>query len=514
MKKKLLSVLLTMGMAISLFAGCGGAAGEGGNNAGGTQAVENGGAPVASSDDVYHMVWQITTFGFDDPDLGMIQDKVNEITVPQIGVEVEFKTVAIGEMATALSLAVSAGEQIDLVQTGLLITPAILQSQGLLQDITDLVEASPALMDYSKGISDACKVGGRIYAVPGSNAPGVQTSFMYDSDLAAEYNIQVPERLYSPEKWEALFEQIKASGMEQYGISLGDGMNAEYQQPFDFLGDGSNSAYYGAVKDGDTTNTIVNYYATEEYANKCKLRKEWYDKGYAVPDSISNGYTVFDSMTQGAIFGFVTNDGMGSSAAYWSKITGKNLVAIPMKNVGISAAGVVNFSWGVSTSCENPEKVIKFLELLNTDIDLMNIMNLGIEGKHYVSRDGSLIVDYPEGIDSQTCGYGNFIGTYGDSLKAKQRTPMTDEIMASATKFAYPEATSSPYLAYAFDTTPISTQLANVQAVVAQYAPALECGTVNPDEMIPQFIKALEDAGMNDVIAENQKQLNEFLAAQ
>jgi putative aldouronate transport system substrate-binding protein len=53
-----------------------------------------------------------------------------------------------------------------------------------------------------------------------------------------------------------------------------------------------------------------------------------------------------------------------------------------------------------------------------------------------------------------------------------------------------------------------------VTAVVGQYAPALDCGTVDPEEMVPQFLQALENVGMNDIIAENQKQLDAWLAEQ
>jgi len=486
MKKKIISLLLTAGMTLGLVAGCGGSENAGNSDAATPAGTESGAvADNAATDEVYHMVWQITTYGFDDPDLQLVQDAVNEITVPEIGVEVEFKTIGIGEMATALSLAVSAGEQLDLVQTGLLITPAILQSQGLLQDITQYVEASPALMELANGIIDACKVDGKIYAYPGSNAPGAQTCFFYDADLAEQYNIEMPDSISSDADWEKIFEQVKASGMSQYGISLGDGTHAEYQYGVDMLGDGSSTGCYGVVLQGDTTNTIVNWYESEAYAAKCKLHHEWFEKGYCVPDSISNGYATHDSMSQGTILGFVTNSGTGASPAYWSKITGKNIKTIPINEVTISASNVVNLSWGVSSSCTNPEKVVKFLELLFTNTDLANIMNYGIEGTHYVTNEGSMIIDYPEGMDASTCGYGNFVGTYGDNLKTYQRRPMTDEIVSSFSQYAYPNANCSPYLAYAFDATSVSTQLANVNAVITQYAPALECGTVNPDEMIP-----------------------------
>ena len=100
----------------------------------------------------------------------MVQDAVNEITVPAIGVEVEFLTVPIMNQATKQGLLVAGGQQIDLVVAGLLTTPSNLVSSGLLQPITEYVEGSEILSGLAEGILDACRVKGEIYAYPGSIA--------------------------------------------------------------------------------------------------------------------------------------------------------------------------------------------------------------------------------------------------------------------------------------------------------------------------------------------------------
>lgn len=44
------------------------------------------------------------------------------------------------------------------------------------------------------------------------------------------------------------------------------------------------------------------------------------------------------------------------------------------------------------------------------------IMN-GLEGVHYVRRENSMIIDYPEGIDATNTPYSNVLGLYGDKRK-------------------------------------------------------------------------------------------------
>lgn len=473
-----------------------------------------GTVPVAAEEEPYKMVMEIINYGFDDPDLLKVQDAVNEITVPEIGVEVEFMTVPIAEMGSKLGLLVSGGQQIDLVCAGLLTNPSILVSDGLLQPITEYVNNSEVLTKLGEGCLEACTINGEVYAYPGSTANGTQVTFFYDKDLAEQYNIELPESLSTAEEWEALLSSIKESGMEQYPVSLGDGVACEYEwTPFDSLGD---DAYlsYGVVMDALNGDKVVNYYATDEYMQKCKMHRDWYEKGYCVPDSISNGYSTMDSMTQGMIFGFVSNSGPGMSAAYMSKITGKNIAGIPMSDIITKTSNIVNFCWGVSSSCEKPEKVVDFLELLYTNTDLANLLNYGIEGTHYTTAEGTGIIGYPEGIDSTNCGYGSFVGTYGDITKTYQRPPMTDEDIANFVNFAHPNAPTSKFVGYTFDPTNVSTAITAVTAVVGQYATALECGTVDPETVIPEFLAALEDAGINDIIAENQAQLDAWLAAE
>ena len=217
-------------------------------------------------------------------------------------------------------------------------------------------------------------------------------------------------------------------------------------------------------------------------------------------------------MSQGMVFGFVSQGGVSLSAESFSKTTGKNLASVPMTDLNTMTGTVVNFSWGVPTSCEHPEKVIQSLELVYTDTDLANLLNYGVEGVHYVTREGSQIIDYPEGVDSQSCGYGSFIGSYGDITKTYQRAPITDEFIASIPNYMIPNAPVSKYLGYNFDTSSVAAEVAAVNAVIGQYAPALECGIVDPNVVLPEFLSALETAGIDKVIAENQAQLDAWLA--
>ena len=67
---------------------------------------------------------------------------------------------------------------------------------------------------------------------------------------------------------------------------------------------------------------------------------------------------------------------------------------------------------------------------------------------------------------------------------------------------------------YSFDASPVSTQVSAVSTVIAEYMPSLECGVVEDVEAsVEEFRAALNSAGIDKIIAENQRQLDEWLAA-
>ena len=63
-----------------------------------------------------------------------------------------------------------------------------------------------------------------------------------------------------------------------------------------------------------------------------------------------------------------------------------------------------------------------------------------------------------------------------------------------------------------FDGSEVSTQMSAVASVATQYRGLVGYGTVDPEEVMPEFIAALKDAGVDDIIAENQKQLDAWYA--
>lgn len=512
--KKYLSLVMVLIFAVSLLNGCSSKKSEE-TTKGITAGVTEGAAPTTAEEKPFEIVVGLVNIYQDYADLAEVEAAINEITLPAINSTVKIKLVPIAEQGTKLSLSVAAGEKLDLMDTGLITKPSALVSDGLLTDITDLL--TPALKERAGDLLAAGTINGKVYAYPSILYPGQEVVFFYDKDLADQYKITVPEKITSNEDFVKVFEQVKASGMSAYGISLGDGGGAsitEFGADFDALGD-NNSLSYGVVTDPANNTTITNWYESQEFYDLCKDHYDWMQKGYAVPDSLTNGYTTIDSMTNGQCFGFTCSSGVGSSQSYWGNITGKNLGKAVIRGALLTTGYTTTQSWGVASNCEKPEKVVQLLDLIYSNTELANLMNYGIEGKHYVKAEGTQnIITFPEGVNSQNVGYGgDMIQWFGDTKTAYQRTPNTDDFFTTIDNYGLNGGTKSSCLGYNFDTTKVTTQLTAVQNVVNEYKATLTTGNVNPDEVIPDFNKALKDAGIEEIIKENQTQLDAWLAA-
>ncbi|MBO4510923.1 MAG: DUF3502 domain-containing protein [Lachnospiraceae bacterium] len=96
------------------------------------------------------------------------------------------------------------------------------------------------------------------------------------------------------------------------------------------------------------------------------------------------------------------------------------------------------------------------------------------------------------------------------------QSPGTDDYIDQWEAFTA-SAEVSPILGYMFSDAEYQTESAAITNVINQYLPTLSNGACESEEAtnayIDEFVNALEAAGINDVIAGNQEQLDAYLAA-
>ena len=163
---------------------------------------------------------------------------------------------------------------------------------------------------------------------------------------------------------------------------------------------------------------------------------------------------------------------------------------------------------GISSTSKNPERAMMFLNLLFSDKYLYNLLCFGIEGTNYVFEDDGTVTVLEEG------GYNPGVDwAYGNQFNAYVRTGQDLDVWEQ-TKAMNESAIKSVLGAFSYDKTKLKTENAMVDAVISEYMPGFFTGTYDPDEKIPEFLKALDDAGFQAVKTDMQEQLDAYFASQ
>ena len=76
------------------------------------------------------------------------------------------------------------------------------------------------------------------------------------------------------------------------------------------------------------------------------------------------------------------------------------------------------------------------------------------------------------------------------------------------------KAKQLPDFGFIFDETPVQTEVAATLNIVKEYNNVLKVGAVDPEKTLPEFLNKLREAGSETIVAEMQKQFDEFKKGQ
>lgn len=504
MKKKVLCGLLTAAMVTGLCA-CGSGDGSGGGAGGGAK---------ESYDQVTYAYATFNNIPTEE-DLDTVEEAINEITREKINVEVTLKPMFIGDYSSNVSLALQAGEKIDVFESIGDFNNCV--STGMAMDITELIDTcAPETKELvGEDWLQACASGGKLYGIPTYKPIALTPMIIYRQDIADELGIDM-KAVNSVEEVTAVFEKVKEEKPEMTPlapIEAGSlGLNRTYGS-IDFLTDDFNTPV-GVLLGDDMT--VVDFYSSDIFKERCELAREWYNNGLSMKDAATTTSMAGELMSSGNYFAYI------AAYSYPEEDTAASLQAqsgnFPMgaKMLGdayISTIDVNALTWMVASNSDVPEAALKFLNLTFTDVDVCNLLIYGVKDRDYVlSEDG--YASYPEGQDAATVPYtaqlscgtlGNFfimyptVGTNKDSLEWELEQNQTAE--------------TSPAMGFTFDASALKTQYTAVKNVINQYLPGLMCGSVDPETEIPKFVADLNAAGYQDIIAAKQEQLDAWNAA-
>ena len=538
MKKKLASVILAASMASALITGCGGeestssATTETDSTAETSSASEaeatssDDSSEDADSGDVYTIEMQVVTWGDTPSELDQVEEAINKITESEIGVKVRLNPIAAWDLQNESTTALTSGEKVDLIciftYGQAMDSLSNYTSKNMLMSLNDLVEEYG--QDIKNCLGDQINlgyVGDTLYAIPSKFFAGVGSSYWARKDYLDAIGVEAdPDKYYTMDDLTEIFQKyIDYAGAGHYAISLYNNSSDIFHNFYEVEtlgGDGSSGVIIGAGLDGDTT--VVDLFETDEYKEYCEQMHSWYEAGYINPDVNTLSDDVTSQMKSGNYLGYV-------GTSYPGTIVGmQNNIGVEFEQFNLVEPYASTYEssealWAIPNSCENPEKVMQFLNLLyqerDLDTDIDSLLSDGLKDVSYTVTeevDGSkAIITAADGTWSQWMPdslYGNYFTTPKYEPCEASIYDEMEEFNDSITE----NGRITSIYGYTFNSENVSSEVAAVASVTEQYRGLVGYGSMDPDEVLPEFISALKDAGIDDIIAENQSQLDEWLS--
>lgn len=453
----------------------------------------------------------VMTFPAGTPrDLQIVQDEMSRYLSKKINANVKLKPIDMGSWWDKTGLMFASGEQIDLMFTAGWMRFGDEVAKGRFIPLDDLLERYGGGIRslLSPAIIEAGKVNGSVYGIVANKEFASSKGLVMRKDLVDKYGIEL-SKVRTLADLTPVFAKIKEN---EPGISP---LQARADRSpltfvlqyglFDMLGDGP-----GVLSRADASLQVVNLADTPEFEASAKLMHAWNLAGYFNADAAVSKDSEYEAVKAGKAFAFAESLKPGFEIQA-SRNTGMAMTAVELTKPYTTTADTTSAMFAITKNARHPEKAMMLLNLLYTDPYLLNLLDWGIEGKHYVKRaDGQ--IDYPEGVDAKSVGYNlNQSWMFGNQLNSYLWSNEDPGLWEQYRAFNA-EADKSKALGFVFDPERVKNEIAAVSGVDEDFAPAINTGALDPALVLPMYRQKLKEAGAEAVIAEKQRQLDAWLA--
>ena len=437
-------------------------------------------------------------------DLKMVNEKANEYLKEKLNVTLKLSPLDWGVYVSKTENKLNSGEKMDLAWTNINQFPNYVNQQIPVQ-LDELIDkyAPETKKMLGEGFLEGVKINHKLYAIPANKEKAHGDTIVYRKDIADKYgfdmsNVKTVEDLFP--YFDILKE--KEPGMICFGA------NQSGSTPASVTKTGVNKYIVGAgdlvLFTDEKPDTIVTYYETEDYKNAVKNAEYMYNKGYISPDiAIKDDFN--EQKANGNVFCW---KGIyhPTKLEELNKTSEYELDQVLITDITADANDCMGSLMYIPYTCENPIRVMKFVELFNTDPYLNNLINFGIEGVHYKKTGENTVKTLDKMDDYDNVGnqwvFGNTMINYVldgyDPTRYEKLEEFNNEIEYS------------PYYGFLFDMEEVATEVTACKSVVSEYWKTLDFGASDAEAELSKFLDKLKKAGIDEVKAAAQKQYEEW----
>lgn len=419
----------------------------------------------------------------------------------QLGCRLEIETTVMGSYTQKRNQIFDSEEQVDLL---------VIYGQSL-HELVEEGQVSPLdklLSTAGSGIEKVLNrnylTGGRVdgvrYGIPTVKDYAKQTAFEYRSDIADRYGLDMGS-VDSIESLESVF--LKLMGQTDHVIPVGLQYSFQPRIAADAFGNS-----FGALMNYGQDKRVVNPFETEEFESWVRRMYDWQKRGW-IADDFADNLNNIHYLRSGLVLGCFSTTCPGFDVQE-TRQTGYPIKTVVLDQAYITSEANTVF-WTIPEKSRQKELAMEVLNLLYTDCRLQNLLTYGIEGKHYEIRENGDI-GYPFGINAKTSGYAQFLGwMYGNEYITYQWEGNEPGLWERLESFN-DQALLSNAFGIDYDDSLVQEEIKACQSVYNRYYNGLVCGRLAPDIYLPRFQEELKNSGIEKIIEDKQRQLDQYLS--
>ncbi len=457
----------------------------------------------------YRFLGPMAEYPFADGVEEEISAAVNEYLAATYGFTVDMRYVGSpAEYNKKIPLLLAAGEKMDVVFGAVWSNNhKRMMADGYLAPLDDLIkEYAPNIKKdlYDPGLLKNLSYNGSVMAVYPDVPDTSSTRIIVPKYLADKYNWDL-SKIKSWRDIEQFFPDILENEPDKYVLNLRGGLPTTTAMfgSIDLTWKAFSPADFLVTQAYDPEQKVYEISEAPGYQDVIQTLNGWYKKGYLPSDALTIKADQWRSKNAGGDIAFTMHPHYGNinifpfgTAAYGETI-----------NYHPEGATITNRGYiqgrGIHVNSEVKESAMKLLEALHSDDTLVDLIYLGIEGKHYNIVNGRAVLVKNSGYFPHF-GSSAFAGTLLDDVPEG----FHEKVAANLAKAKIPYI-----LGFNLDPGPIKTELANCSAVWAQYKMAILLGTIdNYPSILADYRAAMKDAGIDAVKVEVQKQVDAYIA--
>ncbi len=504
--KKMVSLLLTVMLLVSLLAGCKSSQVSQDPEKKPTQGAGETAADTEKPQETVKLLYAIPGDAPKELERGL--KAVNEkLAADGVGVEIDLKYYAWDVWDQKLNIMLSTGEEFDMFHVmNDRVSLANYASRGALADLTPYIEQYGAAIKAANPelAMKSGQVGGKQYGIP---AFWVESALSHEAtirtDILKKYNLPMPTTFA---ELTDVFEQVMANwdGVQKPYFPMAGALQVGGY----FFNSDNNYVLYDKMFYVGQDGTVMNYFETEAFKESCKNARLWYEKGLINPDvltmtheQLGNQLSSGDWFIHAGTIGDITN-----VKKNYPEITVDDFAWLDFNTEipEIRPYGTRNMQ-AVPLSSKHPEAAVKFVNWLYTSQENFDLFLYGTEGVDYRKLDDK---NYEALVDEVTGQVPYSFATWMIGNVNFEYTNVNAPRVTNEHLYTLDETAVEGYASqFTFDGTNVQTQIADVNTQIAAVIAPMAAGVVDYDSNIGEALELLKKAGIDELVKEFKEQL-------